>query len=32
MVGVLDALDAIVFFGPRSGTTPIRVFQSIAFG
>lgn len=31
-VGVLDALDAIVFFGLRSGATPIRIFQSIAAG
>src|SRR5262245_56256544 len=31
-VGALDALDAIVFFGLRSGATPIRIFQSIAAG
>ena len=31
-VGTLDALDAIVFFGWRSGVTPSRVFQSIAAG
>jgi len=31
-VGVLDALDAIVFFGLRSGATPVRIFQSIASG
>src|SRR5580765_1102740 len=32
VVGTLDALDAIVFFGLRSGTTPVRIFQSIASG
>jgi hypothetical protein len=32
VVGVLDGLDAIVFFGLRSGVTPIRIFQSIAAG
>jgi hypothetical protein len=32
VVGTLDALDAIVFFGVRSGAQPIRIFQSIAFG
>ena len=31
-VGTLDALDAIVFFGLRSGARPIRIFQGIAFG
>lgn len=31
-VGILDALDAIVFFGLRSGATPMRVFQGIASG
>ena len=31
VVGTLDALDAIVFFGLR-GATPIRIFQSIASG
>ena len=31
-VGTLDALDAIVFFGLRSGAKPIRIFQGIAFG
>jgi hypothetical protein len=31
-VGTLDALDAIVFFGLRSGARPIRIFQSIASG
>jgi hypothetical protein len=29
-VGTLDALDAIVFFGLRSGAKPIRIFQGIA--
>jgi uncharacterized membrane protein YagU involved in acid resistance len=32
VVGTLDALDAIVFFGLRNGTTPARIFQSIAAG
>jgi uncharacterized membrane protein YagU involved in acid resistance len=32
VVGTLDALDAIVFFGLRSGTTPMRIFQGIAGG
>jgi hypothetical protein len=32
VVGTLDALDAIVFFGLRSGATPIRIFQGIAGG
>ena len=32
VVGVLDALDAIMFFGLRSGATPLRIFQSIASG
>lgn len=31
VVGVLDALDAVVFFGLR-GVRPIRIFQSIAAG
>ena len=31
VVGTLDALDAIVFFGYR-GATPVRIFQSIAAG
>ena len=31
-VGTLDALDAIIFFGLRSGTTPMRIGQSIAGG
>jgi uncharacterized membrane protein YagU involved in acid resistance len=32
VVGTLDALDAIIFFGLRSGVTPGRIFQSIAAG
>jgi uncharacterized membrane protein YagU involved in acid resistance len=32
VVGTLDALDAIVFFGLRSGVTPGRIFESIAAG
>jgi hypothetical protein len=32
VVGGLDALDAIVFFGLRSGARPIRIFQSIGAG
>jgi hypothetical protein len=32
VVGTLDALDAIVFFGLRSGARPIRIFQGIASG
>jgi len=32
IVGTLDALDAIVFFGLRSGATPIRIFKNIASG
>jgi hypothetical protein len=31
VVGVLDALDAVMFFGLR-GVRPIRIFQSIAAG
>ena len=31
-VGVLDLLDAFVFFGVRSGVQPIRILQSIAAG
>jgi hypothetical protein len=31
-VGVLDALDAFIFFGIRSGVSPIRILQSIASG
>ncbi|HEX9366349.1 MAG TPA: hypothetical protein VF921_06970 [Vicinamibacterales bacterium] len=32
VVGTLDALDAIVFFGLRGGARPIRIFQGIASG
>jgi hypothetical protein len=32
IVGTLDALDAIVVFGLRSGATPARVFRGIAGG
>jgi hypothetical protein len=32
LVGTLDILDAIVFFGIRNGTTPMRIFHSIASG
>jgi uncharacterized membrane protein YagU involved in acid resistance len=32
VVGTLDAIDAFAFFGLRNGTTPIRIFQSIAAG
>ena len=32
IVGVLDALDAIVVFGLRSGATPARIFRGIATG
>jgi hypothetical protein len=31
-VGVLDLLDAFIFFGVRSGVQPIRIMQSIAAG
>ena len=31
-VGLLDLLDAFVFFGLRSGVQPIRILQSIAAG
>jgi len=31
-VGTLDAIDALVFFGMRSGAAPIRIFQGIASG
>ena len=31
VVGTFDAIDALVFFGLR-GSTPIRIFQSIASG
>jgi hypothetical protein len=32
IVGTLDALDAIVVFGLRSGATPARIFRTIASG
>jgi len=32
VVGILDGLDALIFFGIRSGARPIRIFQSIASG
>src|SRR6266536_822013 len=32
VVGTFDAIDAIVFFGLRSGATPVRIFQGIAGG
>ncbi len=32
VVGVLDAIDAFVFFGLTRGVSPTRVFQSIAGG
>ena len=32
VVGTLDALDAFIFFGLRSGATPVRILQSIAGG
>jgi len=32
VVGTIDALDAIIFFGLRSGATPTRIFQGIASG
>jgi hypothetical protein len=31
-VGVLDIMDAFVFFGLRSGVAPVRILQSIAAG
>ena len=31
-VGLLDGLDAIVFFGLRNGVGPIRIFKGIAGG
>jgi hypothetical protein len=31
-VGVLDIVDAIVFFGLHLGVSPIRIFQSVAAG
>ena len=32
IVGTLDALDAIIVFGLRSGATPARIFRGIAGG
>ena len=32
VVGILDGLDAILFFGLRAGATPTRIFQAIAAG
>ncbi len=32
VVGILDGLDAVVFFYLRSGATPPRIFQGIAAG
>ena len=32
VVGTLDIADAFVFFGLRSGATPVRILQSIASG
>src|SRR5437588_4129476 len=32
VVGALDLLDAVAFFGLRSGVPPVRIFQSIAAG
>ena len=31
-VGLLDGLDAIVFFGLRNGVTPDRIFKAVAAG
>lgn len=31
-VGILDGLDAIAFFGLRSGVGPVRIFKGIAGG
>jgi len=31
-VGVLDGLDAILFYGLRSGVSPLRIFKGIAGG
>lgn len=31
-VGILDGLDAVLFFRLRSATPPLRIFQSIAAG
>jgi|SRR4051812_11205742 hypothetical protein len=32
VVGTLDLLDAVIFFGLRNGVPPVRIFQSIAAG
>jgi hypothetical protein len=32
VVGTLDIVDAFLFFGLRSGATPVRILQSIASG
>ena len=32
VVGTLDFLDAVVYFGLRNGSTPLRIGQSIAAG
>lgn len=32
VVGTLDILDALIFFGLRFGAAPIRIFHSIAAG
>ena len=32
VVGTLDALDAIIFFGLRSGAMPLGIFRGIAAG
>jgi hypothetical protein len=32
VVGILDGLDAVIFFGLRSGARPERIFQGIAGG
>jgi uncharacterized membrane protein YagU involved in acid resistance len=32
VVGILDLLDAVVFFGVRNGVAPMRICQSIAAG
>jgi hypothetical protein len=31
-VGALDGLDAVVFFGVRSGVSPLQIFKGIAGG
>jgi hypothetical protein len=32
VVGVLDILDAFIFFGVRNGTAPLRILQAISSG